>query len=122
MNLEFMHPNLVEVSVPISPGDKLRGRRVFEVRRLGSTCTVAGRARPLFVAVHEKDRDHGVMTMFVCFGRQKSWVETSPPKKGPAKTIEDLPVVHMHDEDDCWCEASDPVAAYNAAVARSRKR
>lgn len=73
VNLDFTLPNLVEVTSPLEPGSKLFGRRIYEVRRIQSTCTVAGKARPLFVAVHEKDHDQNMLTMFVCFGKQKSW-------------------------------------------------
>lgn len=74
MNLHEHYPNVVEVAFPIEPGCTLGDRRVFEVRRLRSTLTLAGKPRPLFVAVREKDGEGSMLVMFVCLhGAQKEW-------------------------------------------------
>jgi len=83
MNLHEYLPNVTEYPCPLLPGSRVSdaGLRVLEVARLGSTLTVAGEARPLFVAVHEKRSDGGMLTMFVCLeGEQTTWALSRTPR------------------------------------------
>lgn len=76
MNLSGDYPNVVEFPRPLKPGDRIGSdeRRVFEVRQLSSTLTLAGEERELFVAVHEKDGAGRSVTLFVSLhGSQRSW-------------------------------------------------
>lgn len=77
MDLAEHLPNLVEFPAPLEPGTWVTSERlrVLEVRRLGSTCTVAGAPRSVFVAVHEKDLGGSMVTMFVVLdAEQMEWV------------------------------------------------
>lgn len=74
--LDKHYPNIVEFPKPLAPGDRIGGDGllVLEVVALTSMLTVAGQARQVFVAVHEKRRDGSMLTMFVCLdGRQRAW-------------------------------------------------
>lgn len=88
MNLAQQCPNVVEFPLPLKPGDRIGSddRAVLEVAQLRSTLTCAGAERPLFVAVHEKNRSGGMVTLFVslhdepqrCWslGEDRQWRQT----------------------------------------------
>lgn len=67
MNLARYLPNVVEYPRPLRPGDRVKDAEllVLEVVALQSTLTLAGEPRPLFVAIHEKDRNGRMETLFV---------------------------------------------------------
>jgi len=69
-------PNVVDFANPLRKGDRIGSESllVLEVRRLACKLTLAGAPRPLFVAVHEKNRHGSMLTMFVCLeGGQREW-------------------------------------------------
>ena len=76
MDLRDHLPNVVDFANPLRKGDRIGSESllVLEVRRLACKLTLAGAPRPLFVAVHEKNRHGSMLTMFVCLeGGQREW-------------------------------------------------
>lgn len=75
-SLDRVYPNVVEFARPLTPGARIGAEEleVLEVATLASTLTVAGRSRPVFIALHQKRRDGGMLTMFVCLeDKQRAW-------------------------------------------------
>ena len=76
MDIHEHLPNVVDFARPLRKGDRIGSENllVLEVRRLACKLTLAGAPRPLFVAVHEKNRHGSMATMFVCLkGGQREW-------------------------------------------------
>jgi hypothetical protein len=76
MNLHPYLPNIVTFPEELRPGDRITNENleVLEVAQLQSTLTLARKDGALYVAVHEKDRDGRMVTMFAREeGTQRCW-------------------------------------------------
>jgi hypothetical protein len=79
MNLHPYLPNVIEFPGELMPRNRITDEEleVFEVVELRSTLMLGGELRKLYVAVHEKNKDGSMITLFVVMeGRQRIWHRT----------------------------------------------
>lgn len=91
MNLHRYLPNVVTFSLPLRPGDRIKEEDllVLEVVALQSTLSAAGAPRPLFVAIHEKDRHGRMETLFVAEHDEPQPVWSFKDKPQPVWSIDE---------------------------------
>ena len=76
-------PNIVSFAAPLTPGARITSQELLVLHVVSLEAMLHG--RPVFAALHEKDRQGRMLTMFVCDGDQRPWRTADASRSAPAE-------------------------------------